>query len=113
MKFVTKEEFDKAVAVIDMALSSGQVSRALHEQEPYQLNRLIFEQEGDMGGGSQFTASQVSLMAPEKAIQIRLFQLRNDLKKHKFACSDASRVIGNLETLEKELVNALALLKKE
>lgn len=104
MKFVTKKEFDDAVAVINNALGSGQL---IDGYGKFPLTKVLFGTDGDVY--DVYELSQVSFIASDLAIKDKLFNLRKELYKQR---ENTDKNKKELEILEKEEQKLAALLPK-
>ena len=110
MKFVTKEEFDKAVAVVKNAVESGQVRYNPYNSDEDVMVSFNFKAPG--AGASEITPGQVSFASPEKAAKDLLIAARKDLEGARKSLNRETSYVEHCEKKEKELSNLLAVLKE-
>ncbi|HXN74972.1 MAG TPA: hypothetical protein VN855_00585 [Candidatus Acidoferrum sp.] len=108
MKFVTKEEFEKAVATLKQAVKNGQV-RYGHYDNTEEMAGVLFSSMGNM---SLVDASHATFVPPATAAQAKLFIVRNRLNRYRQEHSVRSKELEDLEKTEKELAKSLASLKE-
>jgi hypothetical protein len=108
MKFVTKEEFDKSVATIQLAVENGQVQSG-HYENPEEVVQLFF---GGKSLDPVFSVDVVSFVAPIRAAENKLLRIRNKLNKFKEYYNTKTKELEFLEKEEQAISNILTKLKK-
>lgn len=104
MDFVSKKDFEAAIALIERALKNNQVEEG---REKFTLKTLLFGLEGH----SEYTTTpkHASFIPADMSLKNRLHLLRQELKMTREGLSDRQK---NLEKLEKEEQALVALLPK-
>lgn len=108
MKFVTKEEFEKAVATLKSAVKNGQV-RYGHYDNTEEMVGVLFSSMGNM---TLVDAGHATFVPPATAAQAKLFIVRNRLNRYKQEHQTRTKELEDLEKTEKELTKDLATLKE-
>lgn len=110
MKFVTKEEFDKAIATIKLAVDNRQVRYSHYSANEDAMVCFYFSHL--YTGGSEVSPNQVTFASPEKAAKDLLLEARKDLEIARKVLNRETSYVEQCEKKEKELSNMLAALKE-
>ena len=110
MKFVTKADFDKAIATVELALKNGQVKFGHYADSPDLMTQLLFS-DGNIDNGV-ITSEKALFISPEVALKESLVNIRLNIARRKGSVETESNILEKLEKKEKELVAALAALKE-
>jgi hypothetical protein len=109
MDFVTKKEYDAAIAVIEKALQCQQLQLInVTSQEKSIIKRLSFEDEGS----HLYSSNAITFISASQAAKDILHQVRKDLKYHKDHSAGQAKIIEALESKEQKLVTQLSTLKE-
>ena len=109
MKFVTKEEFEKAIATIELAVKSGQVKYGHHDNqlEVFKLRFNINDTSYDF-----VEMQSVSFVSPFVAAQNKLFSLRASLLKAREENKSSAQAVEELEKQVAQLGTLVPTLKE-
>jgi hypothetical protein len=107
MKFVTKEEFEKALAIVELAVKNGQV-RYGHHDNTTEVEAMFFDGEFD----GPVPPNRVSFLSPYTAAQSKLLVVRNSLNKLRQEHEAKNKSIEELERQEQELMRLVPVLKE-
>src|SRR5271165_408637 len=110
MKFITKEEFDKAVETIELALKTGQVRFGHYNEAQDVMTNLLFCDSNPDNGVIAY--SRVFFVSPEQAIKERLLEVRQILNAQRKESQEKHKTLEDLEKTEKVLAAELASLKE-
>jgi hypothetical protein len=105
MKWVTKKEYESALATIERALKNKQL-KSMHYD-------IIAEEVNYAAGQDVFDADSISFIAPPEAAKDRLFSLRKQLKEAREKQDEDRKSIEVLESEERKLAQALPTLKDD
>lgn len=112
MKFITKEEFDKALATLETAVSSGQVRYGRYDEEGEEMTSLFF---GDSAPGVHraiVPSNAVHFVSPSIAAKAKLVSVRKALTKHQEESNKNQKSLESLESQERKLANLVPTLKE-
>jgi hypothetical protein len=107
MKFVTKEEFEKAIITLELALQNGQVRYGRYD-DTVEMNTLLFS----VDSMDSVPADHACFISPLVAAKNRLASIRNKLSKQKEMASQNSRLLEELGKKEQELALLVPILKE-
>lgn len=107
MRFVEKKEFEKALAIVEEAINSGQV-RFGHHDNTAAITEAVFVAEG----GETATSKQLTFVSPFVAAQTQLAKVRNMLKNTQEISSQTTKALEALEKTERELAKLVPTLKE-
>lgn len=109
MDFVTKKQFEEALAIIDRAAKNGQVIEGRIEEGRMQLplEHLYF----GSNPSDIYESNQVAFVNPFDIAKNRLYNLQSYLKKQKERASLEQKELEKLEQEEKKLKELLPTLK--
>ena len=109
MKFVTKQEFERAIATIELAVNNGQVKYGHHDNqlEIFKLRFSINDTSYDL-----VEMQSVSFVSPFVAAQNKLFALRALLTKAREETKLSAQAVEELEKQVSELGTLVPTLKE-
>jgi len=107
MNFVTKKQFEDAVAKINDVLKNGQL---VDGYAKIPLSQLLFATDG--ANFDTYRPDQVSFIDTELAIKDKLFNLRKELKKQREDATRNQKALEELEKEEKKLQSLLTVTKE-
>lgn len=107
MKFVTKKEFEDAIATLKLATKNGQV-RYGHHENTEEMTMVVFSNM-DM---SLAAAESVIFITPVAAAKAKLFSVRNKLSKNKQAHTEKGKELEALENEANQIATILTTLKE-
>lgn len=110
MSFVTKKEFEGAIAILERALKNNQIVYAYNEANAVKMKVLLFSDNEitfDI-----FKLSQTSFIAPDLAVKERLHIVRQELKKQQEETNKNQKTLESLEKEEQKLAKLLPTLKE-
>jgi hypothetical protein len=108
MKFVTKEEFEKAITTVKLALKNGQVKYGHHDNQEEMSLLLI----GDADKLVIVDANHTTFISPFMSAQAHLLKIRAQLNQFRQENEEKVKELESLEKKEKELADIVAALKE-
>jgi len=105
--FVTKKQFEEAVAIIERALKNDQLE-ILSTHEPVQTLLVSFEGHNDMS----VPINHATFIPMDLAAKNQLHALRNKLKMQREDSEKNKKTLEKLEAEEKQLLAVLPTLKE-
>jgi hypothetical protein len=107
MKFVTKKEFEDAIATLTLAVNNGQVEYG-HYDNKEEMSVLTFTNIYN----NTVPAEHASFVSPFVAAQKQLIQCRNALSERKELANKNAKDLEELETKERQLARLVPTLKE-
>ena len=109
MNFVTKQQFEDALKVIDSAIKSGQLMYVEHEKDNIIIDHFgFFYKHADYF----FPPQKVTFVHPSQSVKTKLLDVRRQLQENKKNAEDSHKKVQELEEQEKLLATKLLSLKE-
>lgn len=108
MNFVTKKDFEDAIAVVLAALENGQVVNGQTEDVMTAMNFLDRTDQY----GYTCTAHQIKLVSPKEAAHRKIFAIREALQQRRSQTAASAKEIESLEQSEKKIAELIKTLKE-
>lgn len=112
MKFVTKEEFEKALTTLEAAVASGQVRYGRWDEKGDEMTSVLF---GDSVIGPHRTivaSNAVHFVTATVAAKDKLISVRKSLTKKREESDKNQKSLESLESEERKLASLVPTLKE-
>jgi hypothetical protein len=112
MKFVTKEEFEKALATLEAATASGQIRYGRYDEEGDEMTSILFGDARTDVHRIVVPSNAVHFVSASVAAKAKLISVRKALSKQQEESNKNQKTIENLESEERKLANLVPTLKE-
>lgn len=109
MDFVTKEQFESAIALLQKALANGQI---VDGSSKIELKKILFTNDDDNFMGLLCKSGQVAFVAPVQAARNKIHLVRSTLRAQTENATKTRDVVAKLEQELQRLSSLIQTIKE-